>query len=254
MALEKGTVLNAGGIGFLAGLGFTELDVFKRPKITVITTGNELIQPGKEILPGQIYESNSLMLVAALNEFGFDAEEVITVADNYEHTKNSIDEALKKSDLVMITGGISVGDYDFVEDALKELAVEELFYKVKQKPGKPLFMGRKENKMIAALPGNPASALTCFYIYVLPTLNHLMGKGFKELQQEEIILNNSVRSNGQRAEFLKAFIEGGKVSALAQQSSAMLMSYAKANALIYLPVGTTSIEAGEIVTVYCIND
>src|SRR5690606_7278960 len=87
------------------------------------------------------------------------------------------------NDLLILTGGISVGDYDFVGKALRELEVEEIFYKVNQKPGKPLFFGKKENTLIFALPGNPAAALTCFYLYILPSINKMMGKGFKGLKK-----------------------------------------------------------------------
>ena len=178
LALQAGAILNPAAIGFLAGLGITEVNVLKRPKIGLITTGNELVEPGNELKRGQIYESNSAMLCAAFETYYFKNYTISKVEDDYDLTKKRIETELDNSDFVILTGGISVGDYDFVGKALQEIGTQELFYKINQKPGKPLYFGRIGNKMVAALPGNPAAALTCFYRYVLPVLNQMAGKGF----------------------------------------------------------------------------
>lgn len=235
IALKKGTRLNAAAIGYLACLGITEVEVYKRPKITVVVTGNELIEPGKALEYGKIYESNSIMLLSALKNIGYTSVSIHTVEDDYLSTKNTLNTIIKKNDLVLITGGISVGDYDFVGKALKDLSVEKIFYKVKQKPGKPLFYGKKEGTAIFALPGNPAAALSCFYIYVYPALKMISGSENHALTK--IIAKSSTNfiKKGTRAQFLKANYSNNNVSILDGQSSAMLQTFALANALVYVP-------------------
>jgi len=155
LALEKGTFLNAAAIGFLAGLGFTSVPVHPKSKIGIIVTGNELTKPGLPLEYGKVYESNSIMLQTALEQAHFSAIQLYEVNDDFQNTKNTIATALSLNDVLLVSGGISVGDYDFVYRALMELQVETLFYKVNQKPGKPLFAGKLNSKTIFALPGNP---------------------------------------------------------------------------------------------------
>jgi len=143
MALGKGVSLTPAAIGFLTTLGITEVSVYTKPSIGIIATGNELAEAGAELKHGQIYESNSLMLRTALVSSGYTDNETFKVPDDFNSTRNLLEEVLKSKDVVLITGGISVGDYDFVGKALQELKVSQLFYKVKQKPGKPLFFGKK---------------------------------------------------------------------------------------------------------------
>ena len=167
VALEKGHVLNPASIGFLATLGITQVNTYAKPSVAILVTGNELVKPGTPLRFGQIYESNAAMLVSALRDQGIEDIAVFTVPDQYETTRDQLAQILRSHDLVLCSGGISVGDYDFVGKALRELGVNEVFYKVKQKPGKPLFFGKTDNTLVFALPGNPAAALTCFYIYVV---------------------------------------------------------------------------------------
>lgn len=253
MALEKGSVLNAASIGFLAGMGITELPVCRKPTVYILTTGNELIPPGHDLAPGQIFESNSIMLQSALNTFGFDEVQVATVPDDYEKTVQVIKTALENADLLMLSGGISVGDYDYVYKALLENQVNELFYKVNQKPGKPLYFGKKDQQIVAALPGNPAAALSCFYIYVLPTLNQMYGKGFQGLKTSKALMAESYSKKGSRAQFLKAKLDKNQVRPLGGQSSAMLKSFSEANVLIYIPTEAETVLKGEEVLVYHIH-
>ena len=250
LALQSGTKLNAASIGFLAGLGITEVNVYAAPKIGLVTTGNELVQPGNELPLGKIYESNAVMLVAALKTFGFSSVQVETVEDDYEATKNSIEKGLITMDLLILTGGISVGSYDFVSRALSELAVEELFYKINQKPGKPIYFGRFNETYILALPGNPAAALTCFYMYVLPLLNRMAGDGNAALPLQQLPLKTSFRNKGGRAVFLKARLLNGTLEILEGQSSAMLRSFAVSSHLVYLPADKEFAEQGELVSAY----
>jgi len=160
----------------LAGLGFTSVRVYQKPTVGIIVTGNELVQPGEKLSFGQIYECNSIMLETALLNANCNQVKKYQVNDDFENTRNILQKAILDNDLVLVSGGISVGDYDFVGSALNSLGVETLFYKVNQKPGKPLFVGKLKDKIIFALPGNPAASLTCFYIYVKPFLQNFQEK------------------------------------------------------------------------------
>ena len=156
---------------------------------------------------------------------------------------------MSSSDVILISGGISVGDYDFVGDALKEIGVKEIFYKVKQKPGKPLFFGSYNDKLVFALPGNPAAALSCFYIYVLTALEIISGKS-DGLEITQLKLIEDYSKKGGRAQFLKAKIEGDRVRVLEGQSSSMLHTFSGANGLVYVPENSTVLEANNLVSVY----
>ena len=250
LALKKGTELNTAAIGFLAGLGITSVKVFKKPTVGIVVTGNELVKPGMPLEYGQIYESNGIMLQTALNESFYNEINLYKVNDDFENTKNKLAEALQVNDVVLVSGGISVGDYDFVAAALKQLEVETLFYKVNQKPGKPLFSGKKGNKMVFALPGNPAACLTCFYVYVLPMLSLMSGKTttFKQTITKKIAHDFTV--NNSRAQFLKASITNDEVTILSHQNSSMLNTFSIANGLLFLPEGNYELKKDSKVDIY----
>ncbi|SEM22698.1 molybdopterin molybdochelatase [Aquimarina amphilecti] len=248
IALAKGTKLSPAGIGFLSGLGVNEVQVFTPPSVAIITTGNELIPPGQKLQEGKIYESNSLQLQSVLEQSKIKKINKYIVQDEYESTKETIRQAIINNDLVLISGGISVGDYDFVKEALSELRTEELFYKIKQKPGKPLFFGRNNKTLIFALPGNPASSLTCYYIYVIPVIQKMMGTitslGLKRTMKS---LTEDFVKKGDRAQFLKAKTSEESVEVLEGQSSAMLYSYAVADALVFIPENINQIDKNSLV-------
>lgn len=250
LALEKGTLLNAASIGFLAGLGFTKVCVYQKPKIGIVITGNELSKPGTPLEYGKVYESNGIMLQSALIDNHYDAVTLYEVNDDFENTKNKLHEALTNNDVVLVSGGISVGDYDFVARALKELEVETLFYKVNQKPGKPLFAGKLKNKIVFALPGNPAACLTCFYVYVLPTLAILSGAEANYQQAVLFSIAHDYEVRNTRSQFLKANITNGEAEILTHQNSSMLNSFSVANGLVYVPDGNYELKKGDKVEVY----
>ncbi len=230
IAMKKGTPLNPGTIGFLATLGITEISVYQPPRITLLATGNELVPPGTPLTPGKIYESNTLMLKSALSEQGLEAT-IRFVADDYNKTLEVLREILATSDLVLVTGGISVGDYDFVGKALNEIGAHTHFYKVKQKPGKPLYFGTHDQTVIFGIPGNPAAALTCFYVYVRHALNAMRGAG-KGLFRVKAQLKSTLHKKAGLTHYLKASYDGETVEILPAQSSAMLSSFAIANCLV----------------------
>ena len=249
LALKKGTKLTAAAIGYLSALGITEVSVYKKPSIALITTGNELIEPGQDLTYGKIYESNSKMISNALRNLGFDDISTHKIDDNYETTYSKIKHVIEHHDMVIATGGISVGDYDFVGKTLKALHVDEIFYKVWQKPGKPLFFGKNEDTLLFALPGNPAAALTCFYMYVYVALQRKVGQEGDALQVITAKSATHFVKNGNRPQFLKAIYKNGEVTILEGQSSAMLQTFAMANALVKMAGDLEQIKIGDTVEV-----
>lgn len=248
-ALTAGSKMNHGAIGFLYTLGIGKVETFCKPKVIILATGDELTAPGKTLPPGHIYESNTFMLKAALKSLGINAV-IQTVNDDYQATKKSIQVALKNCELLLTSGGISVGDYDFISKAMGELNVTTAFYKVKQKPGKPLFYGKLNETSVFGLPGNPAAALSCFYIYVIPAIRKMMGYKETHLDSREFILNSDYAKTKNLTHFLKGKFKGEHVTILNAQSSAMLSSYAETNCLIEMDEEKLEWKAGDKVKAY----
>ena len=249
LALPKGTKLTPAAIGYLSSLGVQKVSVFKKPTIAILNTGNELVEAGEALTYGKIYESNSKMLQNALYNLKYYDVTIHKIEDDYGKTVSKLNEVINANDLVIISGGISVGDYDFVGKALEELKVEPLFYKVKQKPGKPIFFGKKDNKLVFALPGNPAAALTCFYMYVYIALQKFMDNTDVELPRIKAKSVSKFTKSGDRPQFLKAIYNTGEVSILEGQSSAMLQTFAVSNAMVFMDESLSSIEIGDTVDV-----
>lgn len=248
---SSGHLISPASVGLIGSLGRNKVKVFKKPDVRIISTGNELIPPGEPKSEGQIYESNSYALQSALNRYSFECREKTHIKDDFAAIKSGIPDYLERSDVLLLSGGISVGDYDFVKQALEENGVTELFYKVFQKPGKPLYFGRKENKFVFALPGNPASSLTCFYIHVLPLLRRLSGATETGLKRLQISISHDFEYRSDRPIFLKAHVEDQTVSILNRQSSSMIHSMAMGNALVFLD-GPKSVMKGDMVEVILI--
>ncbi len=249
LALGKESVLSPAAIGFLAGIGIKEVKAYPNPSITIIITGNELQKPGQPLQHGQVYESNSFALKAVLQQLHIDGIQILYATDKPEIVANTLKEALEKSDVILLTGGISVGDYDFVLQAATELGVEKLFHKIKQRPGKPLYFGKKESKLVFGLPGNPSSVLTCFYQYVIPALEKLSKREIG-LQAIKVPIAKTFQKNTSLTHFLKGFYNGKTAISLDAQESFRLSSFAKANCLIEVNEDTTTLNEGELVDVY----
>jgi len=249
LALGKESVLSPAAIGFLAGIGMAEVKVYPNPSITIIITGNELQQPGQPLLHGQVYESNSFTLIAGLQQLHINDTKILYATDKPEVVTGTLRKALEQADVVLLTGGISVGDYDFVLQSATECGVEKLFHKIKQRPGKPLYFGKKESKLVFGLPGNPSSVLTCFYQYVVPALEKLSKRKIG-LQILQVPLERSFRKTVGLTHFLKGFYNGKTVAPLDAQESYRLSSFAKANCLIQVDEDTTTLKEGELVDAY----
>jgi molybdopterin molybdotransferase len=250
IALVAGTYLTAGSIGFLTGLNVQQVAVYRKPKIGILVTGDELVKAGEALADGQVYESNSAMLAAALKKEGIYEIEIYYAEDSLSATVDSLESLAQRNDAVIATGGVSVGDYDYVGKALEAMGAETIFYKVRQKPGKPLLFARRAGTHFFALPGNPASSLVCFYEYVLPALRLMSGRNDHFLPEFQLPISHAYSFNGERDGFLKAYVSNGKVTSLEGQESFALRSFAVANALIYLPVTQSSVQSGDLVSVH----
>lgn len=234
-AMQKGNVLTPAAIGYLASLGITRVKTHGKPRVSLVITGNEIVQPGNPLQHGQVYESNSWCLRAALEQYGINVIHTATTCDELNVTRTIIAHAMLHSDLVLITGGISVGKYDHVHEALAQSGVDTLFYKIAQKPGKPILAGRSGDKMIFALPGNPASVLVCFYEYVYPSLRRMMGFSAPLSNARKARLLQPVSNNDDRVCFVRAKYSGDGVLPLEGQESYMMQSFAQADCFIVVP-------------------
>ena len=172
--LEQGRVLRPADIGLLASVGRSFVLVRQRPRVAVLSTGNELAEVDSPLRPGQIVNSNAYTLAAAVRDAGGVAVPLATARDALDETRSALHEAVRH-DLVLSTGGVSVGDFDCVKAAMDELGMHRLFWQVAQRPGKPLTFGLLKARPCFGLPGNPVSALVCFYLYVRPSLRRMLG-------------------------------------------------------------------------------
>jgi len=254
LAVPKGVIINSAVIGFMSSLGLTDIMVYRKPKVTLVITGNELQPAGSDLLAGKVYESNSSSLSAAVTSMGLTIEQTLFVKDDKQRLADTITIALKNSDLILISGGISVGDYDYVNEVLDENNTQTLFYKIAQRPGKPLLFGKNKACYIFGLPGNPASALTCFYEYVYPCLRLMQGRVNCFLSKLELETESDIAKKKGLANFLKAHVNGNSVLVLEGQESYKTRAFTEANAFIYLPMEKENIKAGELVEVHLLPD
>ena len=249
LALSAGAKLTPAAIGFLAAIGVMEVMIYPRPSISIIITGKELQEPGSELNYGQVYECNSFTLGSALRQLHFDKLVISQVDDDLASLSNVLLASLNRSDVVLLTGGISAGDYDFVFQAANNCGVESKFHKIKQRPGKPLYFGTKGGKLVFGLPGNPSSVLTCFYEYVIPAIFQLANQQ-KSLQLVQASLANNFKKVKELTHFAKGYFDGKKVTILDAQESYRLSSFAKANCLVVLEEDRIIYEEEEIVDIH----
>lgn len=248
IVIKRGTCLHPYQLAMMASLGIKEVLAYPAPSITLIITGNELVQPGESLDFGQVYESNSIGLATALQSAGVTNLEILYAKDNLAETATAIKKALNQSDMVLLTGGISVGEYDFVAAACKQEGVATLFHGVKQKPGKPLFFGKFHDKLVFGLPGNPSSVLHCFQQYVKPAIELMGGK--KPNTSQEALLTAPYTKKPGLSFFLKGFLQEGYVTILPAQASYQVGAFSRANCWIELPSDESVFQKDQSVTVH----
>jgi molybdopterin molybdotransferase len=247
---KKGSPITPGMVGLLASVGMEKIPVYSPPAIGIILTGDELEEIGKPLAFGKIYNANGPILESYLHQLGIHAIQIGKAIDEPEKLQEKINDYLGKYDILILSGGISVGEYDYVKEGLHQAGVKELFYKVKQKPGKPLFVGQRKNQWIFALPGNPASTLTCFNQYVKPCIEAWMGKTDIWKPSGTYPLADNFEKTTGLTFFLKAKLENEKVIILPGQESFNLISYGSANCISEVGEEVQFLEKGTKVNIY----
>jgi len=247
--LSRGTVLNPVVIGFLAIMGIDKVKVIRKPNAYLIVTGSELVIPGTPLKLGKVYDSNSFSIYSALKDMGIERISMVRRGDDFRAIHKAFEKAIAGSDVIIFSGGVSVGKYDFVRELFEKVGVETIFYKVEQKPGKPIYFGRYKGKIIFGLPGNPVSSLVCFYGYVYPAIRKMMGLYPIFLEEKTLSLLKEIRNKGGKVNFLRGMFYSNTVMPLKYQSSHMLSSFAKSNCLIVVPRNRKLLKKGEKVKV-----
>lgn len=248
IALAAGTAITPAAAGFLASLGMTDVMAGRLPRIALLVTGSELVKAGDVPAEGQIFESNSIMLEAAAQTVRCGISVTTHCPDDEKGIAASVRSLLAACDVLLVSGGISVGKYDYTGKVLAGEGVQQQFYKVSQKPGKPLFFGTAGPKIVFGLPGNPAAALTCFYEYVFPALQQMQGyKNPSGLRRITLPLGAEWKKKPGLVNFLKGRIENGLVFPLEGQESYMLHSFSSADCLIYVPAEASQLAEGTFV-------
>ncbi len=250
LALKAGIVINPGMSAYIACLGFDKVKVIPKPRVSIISTGNELNSPGTALEPGKVFECNTYSLNAALLAQGIQASSIHRVLDDQQAIEAVIKKCLESSDLIILSGGVSVGKYDFVAAALNNCGVKTVFHKIKQKPGKPMFYGVKEGVSVFGLPGNPASLLTCFYEYVLPAVQVIMNLPTSKSKTLRLPLLNDFEKKAGLTHFLKARLNQNCVEILQAQESYLMSSFATADCIAVLEEEKSVFKKGELIEVH----
>jgi len=241
--VAAGTRLGAAQIGALAAAGVPEVRVARRPRAAVLATGTELRAPGESLEPGQIYEANGVMLSAALDATGAVVDSIPAVVDEEGAHRAALERALA-ADVVVSSGGVSVGPHDLVRRVAQELGVDEVFWRVAVKPGKPVSFGTRGATLVFGLPGNPVSTLVGFELFVRPALRALEGERDPGPRWEAATLARSIRRNGVRDELVRARRTDEGLDPLGGQESHMIVRAAAADALVHVPRGDGELAAG----------
>jgi molybdopterin molybdotransferase len=247
VVVDAGTTLGPAQLGALAAAGVADIVSAKRPRAAVLTTGSELRPPGEALGPGQIYEANGVILASQLTSAGAEVRRLEPVADDESAHRSALAAGLE-ADVLVTSGGVSVGPHDLVRSVGAELGVEEVLWGVAVKPGKPLWFGVHDRTLVFGLPGNPVSSLVCFELFVRPALLALQGAKSPLPRYEGGKLSERVRRNAARTEFVRAriHVRDGSVELepVTGQESHMIARAAGADALVRVPSGEGELSAG----------
>jgi molybdopterin molybdotransferase len=246
--VEAGTQLGPVQLGAAASAGVVSVSCARRPRVAVLATGNELRPAGTPLGPGEIYESNSLLLGTLAVSAGAEVVWYEPAADEEEATRDALAEALAGADLVLTSGGVSVGPHDLVRGALASLGATEIFWRVAVKPGKPIAFSVLDSTLVFGLPGNPVSSFVGFELFVRPALRALQGERDPAPRYLPGVLGAALLRNAERDELVRARLVDGKLAPIRGQESHMIASAATANALVLVPRGTGELVPGSAVS------
>jgi molybdopterin molybdotransferase len=251
--IEAGTELDPAGVAVLAALGLARVSCGGVPRVTVLVTGDELVEPGEPLGPGQIRDSNAYALAAQATRAGARVVSRRIVRDDREATEEAFAAALEESDVVIGSGGVSVGPHDHVKPALAALGVEERFWGVRLKPGKPTWFGVRDRALVFGLPGNPVSAMVTFHLFARPALRALAGADPRRATRASAVLDAPLPRNRSREEVVRCRLDaredGWHVSPTKEQGSHVLTSMLGAAAYALVPEGEGTLAAGERVDI-----
>jgi molybdopterin molybdotransferase len=246
--LGAGTFLGPAQVGALAAAGVSEVRCAKRPRVGILVTGSELRPPGQPLAPGEIYESNGLLLAAACQAAGAVPAQLGTVADDSSQLEREMERALLGFDMLVTSGGASVGAHDLVRATFPGFRIEEIFWGVRVKPGKPVCFAMRRDHPIFVLPGNPVSVLVTFELFVRPAINALLGLPDPLPAYSRGVLAAPVTRNPHREEFVRARTrregDGVVLDPLAGQDSHMIVRAGRADALVAIGAGEGELPAG----------
>ena len=259
VVLREGTEVGAPEIAVAATQGYGALPVYRRPRVVVLSTGTELVEPGtRRLSPGEIFDSNSYAIVAAAREAGTEARRLYAATDEADALGAAVEEALETADVVVTSGGVSVGEKDLVKSTMLNLGIEQVFWGVKFKPGKPLFYGTRGETRLFGLPGNPVSAMVCFDLFVRPALMRMMGRKDRRRPRvnvffEQDIVNKFGRLHAMRVSLARTE-KGWLAESVGAQGSGLISSLTKADALALIGPAAEGIPAGEPVEAIVLRD
>lgn len=232
--LKKGDLITPEKIGLLASLGIKKVKVFLKPEVGIITTGSEIKEINEKIEEFQIRDSNKFILKAFLKKIGIEPVFVRTFKDEKGKILSFLKGLKKTPDIIILSGGVSVGKRDFVKDEIRDFGAKELFWRVNQKPGKPIFAALKNKTIFFGLPGNPGALIVCFYLYILPAINKFIGNKKYFLKEGVGILDKDLKNKGERTLILNCFYKNGRLNVLKEQGSHRIFSFSKANSFLIL--------------------
>jgi len=247
--LKKGELLDAASIGLIASMGLDKVKVYKKPVIGLITTGTEIIEPGLPLEDGQIYNSNAYSLYTQLTKAGAIVHYAGIIGDDREKTKEIISKTVANSDMLIISGGVSMGDFDFVPEVLKEIGIKIHFDRVAIKPGKPTTYGTIDNKVVFGLPGNPVSTFVITEVFVKNMLYRMMAYEYNPFLLSGVLKEGYKRKKSGRASYIPVIYKNGLVSIPDYHGSAHLGAMVDANALLLIDKGINEIIKGARVDV-----